>query len=643
MRRSHVPVVLAVVLLVLVGVAAGTPVGSPTVEVSLPSNKVTAGEETTLDVQVANDAELFVASTRNPGLNELVTTADGVRLELRSGGSPVTVRTRERALGSLPDGATRTAGFEVSVAEGANPGRYSVPYELTYTYVRSVSEGDGAVDERTVTTEGYLDVRVEARARLAVVNASTDVRVGGSGTVSVTVENVGSAPVRDGRLSLRSPNADLAVGGGAEASRFLGRLAPGERRTVTYGVTASEGARPVEYAAEVVGTFEDDLGRRVTSDPLAVGLTPGVGRRFVVLSSRSDAVVGGTGPVTVRLRNAGEETVTDAAVSLRSTTPALGIDGGAAASRYVGRWRPGEVRSVTFDVAANVTAAPRRYALEGSVEFDSPEGVRSRVAPLPVAVPVRPELAFGLSDVRADLRVGREGVLRGTVRNLGNRTARNAVVVVESASPSVRFAESTYPVGDLRPGANATVAFDARVPVSAEPGPRAVTLRVRYEDGEGDPAESDGLDVRTSVGPEPELVELEPVDATFRADTSNRLIVEVTNVAGEPLGDVEARLAPGPPFTSEAPTSFVGELGPGETARLAFELTVSEDAVQSTHAVVVNVTAETADDETVRTGPTLLPVSVAAEPAGTGQVGTLVAGFVLVVVLLGAGYWWLRR
>jgi hypothetical protein len=34
---------------------------------------------------------------------------------------------------------------------------------------------------------------------------------------------------------------------------------------------------------------------------------------------------------------------------------------------------------------------------------------------------------------------------------------------------------------------------------------------------------------------------------------------------------------------------------------------------------------------------------VAEEPPGTGQVGTLVAGVVVVAVLLGSGYWWLRR
>ena len=117
----------------------------------------------------------------------------------------------------------------------------------------------------------------------------------------------------------------------------------------------------------------------------------------------------------------------------------------------------------------------------------------------------------------------------------------------------------------------------------------------------------------------------------------------MTNVGDETLEDVEGRLTVGPPFTSEAPESFVASLGPGETANLSFELTVSEDAVASTHAVAVNLTAETGADETVRTGPTLLPVTVAEEPPGTGQTGTLAAGVVVVVVLLGVGYWWLRR
>ena len=639
-------VALAVGLIVLAGVlgiAAGTPTGSPTVEVTLPANDVVAGEVISIEVQVSNDAELSSASTTSPALNELVTTADGVRLELRSGGTPITVRTGERAVGSIPDGTTRMVPFEVAVDGDAEPGRYNLPFELTYSHVRSVSESNGAVDEQSVTVDGYLRVRIEERARLAVVNASTDVHVGGTGTATVTVENVGSAPAREARLALRSPNADLGFGGAAEASRFLGRVDPGERRTVGYTVAASENARPAEYTAEATGTFEDDLGRTVTTDPLPVGLAPREGRRFVVVSTESETTVGGSGAVTVRLRNAGAEPVTDVSVSLRSPTPALGVDGGLSASRYVERWESGEERALAFDVAANVTAAPRSHAFEGSIAFDTPQGVRSRVGSLTVPVRIQPELAFATGGVESDLRVGREGALRGTVRNRGNRTARNAVVLVESASPNVRFDESTHPIGDLEPGAGGNFTFDARVPASAEPGPRAFTLRVRYEDEAGDQRVSDGLDLREPIGPEPDTLELRPVNATVRVDSNNRLIVEATNTGEETLEDVEARLAVDPPFTSESPSSFVEELESGETTRIAFELTVSEDAVASTHGIAVNVTAETGSGETVRTGPTLLPVTVAEEPPGTGQVGTLVAGVVVVAVLLGAGYWWLRR
>jgi hypothetical protein len=635
--------VALIVLAAILGIAAGTPAGSPVVEVTLPANDVAPGEVTTLEVQVSNDAELSSASTTNPALNELVRTADGVRLELRSGGTPITVRTGERAVGSLPDGTARTVPFEVAVDGDAEPGRYNVPFELTYSHVRSVSESNGAVDEQSVTVDGYLGVRIEERARLAVVNASTDVHAGGTGTATLTVENVGSAPAREARIALRSPNADLGFGGTSEASRFLGLLEPGERRTVSYTVTASERARPAEYTAEAIGTFEDDLGRTVTTDPLPVGLAPREGRRFVVVSTESEAAVGGIGAVTVRLRNAGSETATDVSVSLRSPSPAIGVDGGPAASRYLERWEPGEERTLAFDVAANVTAAPGSHAFEGNVAFDTTQGVRSRVGSLTVPIRIRPELAFATADVESDLRVGREGTLHGMVRNRGNRTARNAVVVVESTSPNVRFDESTYPIGDLEPGAGGNFTFDARVPASAEPGPRAFSLRVRYEDEAGDARVSDGLDLRESVGPEPDVLELRAVNATFRVDSDNRLTVAVTNTGGGTLEDVEARLAVDSPFTSEAPSSFVEELEPGETTRVAFELTVSEDAVASTHAVAVNVTAETGSGETVRVGPTLLPVTVAEEPPGTGQVGTLVAGVVVVAVLLGSGYWWLRR
>lgn len=119
------------------------------------------------------------------------------------------------------------------------------------------------------------------------------------------------------------------------------------------------------------------------------------------------------------------------------------------------------------------------------------------------------------------------------------------------------------------------MAFDVAVGPDAEPGHRPFTLTVGYADGDGDRRQADPVTVRQAVGPEREWLRVEAVNVTFAPDSDNRLVVRVTNVGEEPLTELTTRLTPTPPFTSEGPTSYVPRLDPGESATLAFQLTVT--------------------------------------------------------------------
>ncbi|MFC7045852.1 COG1361 S-layer family protein [Halobacteriaceae archaeon GCM10025711] len=347
--------------------------------------------------------------------------------------------------------------------------------------------------------------------------------------------------------------------------------------------------------------------------------------------------------MSLTLENVGSAVASDTRVHLASTNADLRFGQAAEDSRYVGPWEPGQERTVSYVVTATEAARAYQYSFQVSTTFEDDRGRTVTTKPETVGVTPLPDLDFAVRDVSSNLAVGEEATIRGTLVNDGDVAARNAVVTLSTPSRTVALSESTYPVGDLEPGASAPFAFDVAVAPTAEDGPRSFSLLVAYEDDDGDAVTSDSIHLRRQVAPQPDRLELRPVNATFGVDTSNRLTVEVTNVGDEPLTDVQARLAPQPPFSSEAPTSYVARLEPGETVRMAFELTVSEDAVESDHAVAVNVTADTPDDRTVLTGPHLVPVTIAEESNPAGQEGILIAAVVVVAVVIGAGYWWLRQ
>ncbi|MFB6106713.1 MAG: COG1361 S-layer family protein [Halobacteriaceae archaeon] len=642
-RRLAVALVLVGLLAptVLPAPAAADARGSPDLSATLPDDEVVAGEEATLAVQVTNDGDLDMASSQ-ASLNQQVTAAQATRVEVGAGSAPLSVETATQAVGTIADGATRTVEVPVSVSANASPGRYRLPIEVTYSHPHYVDERTGVVYRSERTVDLRVTVEVVRRASFRVVSAGTDVRPGGAGVASVTVENVGNDAARATRLTLATRDDALVLGSDGTATRYLGRWAPGERRTVAYGVTAAASARRQSYAVEVRPAFEDDRGRPVTPDPLRTRLSPAAGRRFTVVGVESDVSVGDVGTATVRMRNDGDAPVTDAVVGLASDSPAVLVDGGPAASRYVGRWAPGETRALTYTVVTNRTAAARTYALSATVRYDTTDGGTATAPPASVGVDVAPDLDFAVRDVGSDLRVDREGTLRGTVVNEGPRTARDAVVVVESDG-SALVPDPVVPVGDLASGEAGAFSVDVAVPRGVDPSPQAFSVRVRYADADGDRKVSDRLGVQRPVAPARDRLTFAPVNATFAPDTDNRLVVRVTNRGNETLTDLHARIRPTPPFESVAPESYVGRLDPGETATLAFEVTVDEDAVDSTHAVPVNVTADAPGDETVRVGPTLVPVRVSTETGAPSQVATFVGAVVVVAVVLAAGYWWLRR
>jgi hypothetical protein len=477
-------------------------------------------EATALDPTLAPGADQQVTvSVVNDAIDEdhVSKTARNVEVSVGSGRTPLTVQSGPRFLGRLGDEDRITFDVTLSAPADVPAGEYRLPVRFTYEYE----------DDRETQTR-YFTVRVDSRPRFEVVSTSSRLSVGDRGAVAVTVENVGSEPATEGRLTLTSLDGTLAFGGNVSASRHLGTVDPGEQRRLRFVARATEGARPQAYAVVASATFETPDGDTVSQRAGTVPVTP------------------------------------------------------------------------------------------------------------------RPEVRFHLRDRGGRLRVGEQGTVTATIVNRGPRTVTDAVVVLETPSESVRVLEPSYPVGALDPGESTTASFPTRVGADENPGPRPFTLSVRYDAADGRTLTSDSITFQRRVAPEAPPFDLEPVNATVEVDESDRLTVRITNVGDVTYRDVNARFTPRLPFTSEAPESYVPVLRPGQSATLAFEVTVSEDAVASTQALAVNVTAERPDGRTVRPEVVYVPVTVTEQPGATSDVETLVAGAVLVLVILAAAWWWLR-
>lgn len=528
--RTRTVLACAFVLALLVPTGVAGVEGRADLSATLPDDRVVPGEATELHVQIMNTGTVEESGS-SPQTDSLVTTARGVRAEMKSGGAPITVETGRASLGSIPDGAVAELDVAISVDDDAEPGTYRVPVEVRYQYTEEIDEQNGDRDDRTIRDTVYVTLRIEDAPRFEIVDADTDAQVGDGGDVSLTLENVGSETARDARVTVQSRSSEFVVGANGSESRYVGAWNPGERRTVDVPATvrSTAGAGERTYAIVALVDYADGTNAALQSDPLVTGVVPSPEQRF---------------------------------------------------------------------------------------EFESDSST---------------------------LRVGERGVVTGSIVNAGPETARAVVVRLRTSDDALVPIRTEYAVGSLGPEESTTVEFPVRVADAGEAGPYQFDASVTYQNGDGDVRESGPLSVRATVEPERDRFALEPQNATFAPDSSNRLVVRVTNTGDAARTDVGVALAPTPPFTSVAPEAYAGQLEPGESRLVAFELSVDEDAVESTHGLRANVTSESADDTRPAVESHRVSVTVAEESTSV-DAAPIVAVVVLGLAIVGGvGFWWYRQ
>jgi hypothetical protein len=286
--------VLAVCLaLVLASVAPATPLatssasaqdggvtGRPDLRLVAPNPTVGPGEMTTLSLLLVNDARIFRGG--DPRGEARVTTAYNVSIRPRTEqlgdrlAAALTFRTQSVPVGVVPAGVTGPVEFRVAVGAGLPPGRYSIPFAVTYSYVAVVRPNETAgVRTRTETLTATMVVEPRPRLRISIP-ASQSLTAGESRIVRVAVTNVGSETASEVGLTLSADNGSVYFGTRldrhARVSAYLPALAPGERTEVAVQMGADDAALAGTYLVAGRATYRDEFGTVRESDWLAAGI-----------------------------------------------------------------------------------------------------------------------------------------------------------------------------------------------------------------------------------------------------------------------------------------------------------------------------------------------------------------------------------
>ncbi|WP_458208142.1 hypothetical protein [Haladaptatus sp. NG-SE-30] len=473
-----------------------------------------------------------------------------------------------------------------------------------------------------------------------LVSTTSNVPVDGTGTLALTFVNTGDA-VNNASVLVISPNESVRFGPNQNATRSVGPWTSGERRTVTFDIVAEEFAEIRSYPFRAVITYTAANGSRVRTNPFFFSVQPSeriVLDRFEVTSISSNVQVEGTGTIAVTIENTGPD-VSDAIVTLRSQSSNLRLGRTQKDTQFVGEWATNEDVTFEFEATATNDTVVTSYPFTVTISYRA-NGTRNRTRLETFGVIPAPKQTFALQNVTSTVRVGDKGTVTGTIFNAGPRNAKDATLVLERRTGTLRPEERSYPLGTIPAGEQRSFRFDLDALNVTNAGPREFTFRVVYQNREGRRTTSDPLQATVRVGDKREPFDVDPITASFGTDESGVLRVQVTNDASQMLSNVTARLQVDEPLTSDDQNSFVGELPPNESRTAAFELTVEDEAIPGRHPATVTITYETPNGERRVAGPYQVAVRVERQQ---GPGFPLIATVAVVAALLVAAGWWRFR
>jgi len=452
---------------------AVTPDDEQTFELDDVAGSLRVGERDTVTGELANEGP-------EPATDAV--------LGLRSRDDGVVPLREEVVLGDLDDGDDEDFEFPVRVAETAEPGARQVEFVVRYLD----ENGDVRASE---SLPAAVEVDEDADD-FEFVAVDQNLQVGADGLIDLTLANERDEDLTDARVAVRSPNTALTLGGGDNASRFVGDWGDGENRTVRVPADLAADATTDAYPLVATVGYTDEADDTNRSDAVRFGVTPADEQRFRVGNVTSTLAVGEEGRVRGRLTNAGPRTVTDAVLVLENGT--RNVD--PRESEFaVGRLGANASTRFAFPVDVREIAEPGPRQLSVRVEYRDADGDRRESDSLPATVRVGPETdAFAVRAASASVAAGSTGTVTLVVRNTRNYTLRNVNAKLFATEPLTSEDDRAF-VASLEPNETVRLEFNVGASGGANAKQFPLTVDFQYDEPDGETKLSDAYQVGVEV------------------------------------------------------------------------------------------------------------------------------------------------
>ena len=456
---------------------------------------------------------------------------------------------------------------------------------------------------------------------------ATDKRVTPGETTGLTVSVVNTGEVKEGSATNPSLHSEVTTARGAvlrlepddapievqSGPVAVGSIPSGSAVPGTFQIRVEENATPGSYEVPVNISYQ--FTRRVDATGTPIERTKNVTSnvtievteqaQFTLIEADTDATVGGSGQVSVTLRNTGTEIAEDATVTLRSATGDLTFGPTGAAETYTGDWEPGMARTFTVgaDVARDATlrALPLSTTVSWTDSDDRPAEERISLGVVPDT-----ESRLGVDAVETTAAPGDNGEVTFTLTNDGDRDLSDATVRLTSSNSGLTFGgagTATAYVGDWSAGETTEVTVEATFARGVEQRPFPVDATVAYTGTDGRDANTAPVTVGVTPADE-QSFDVQDASASLRVGSDGSLDGTLVNEGPEAVENAVLVLQPtGSTIDAVEREYALGDLEAGSSSSFSFDVSVASGAKDGPRQFTYRVEYEATDGDRTQSDP----------------------------------------
>jgi hypothetical protein len=259
---------------------------------------------------------------------------------------------------------------------------------------------------------------------------------------------------------------------------------------------------------------------------------------------------------------------------------------------------------------------------------------------IPLTIKIKPVVQIDVLNADApDLVVGMEGYVNLTIKNIGYEDGKQATVtIIRHGDSAVIPTDDNVYMGDFPRNGIVTCLYKVAVSSDAQQQSYPIDVDVTYTNAEGDTVTSAIDTVGVPVENKLSFVVVSPPAVVTQGSTSVITVI-YQNMGSVTANQAQARLSAVDPLSSSDTNAYLGDIPPGGNVTAQYAITAASGAAPGTYALDTEVRYRDALDNSQISDTFKAPVTVVAQPASEGPLQLPAALTLIVLVLIGAGYY----